>query len=285
MVDTPTPTPKPDDDIVLWIVIAFCLVVPVALSLVTAFSDRWFPPMLLSMLLGIAVAALTYRYLGGSAGSEFSLGLLKVAGSAALLLGTVWLANTGLATQLDVDNAPNKLKAAYRDRDTALAQEKISDQQISVLQAKLQENQRVAGDDLAQSVEKMRPDSPGADKLLDLARRGRGPWGQVVRTVSLHVSVINLPAGQFQSCDDLDLDTRTVVFARTQGELAKVDGKQTGAIEAAFCQLPRKFDVQIGCADGHALFPDKITGCTPKGEALWRSSREYLPIDADVHAN
>jgi hypothetical protein len=68
------------DDHVLWIVIGFCLLVPVILVTVWQFTGKFYPPMLLSILLGIAVAALTYRYLGGSQGSVFSIGALKIVG-------------------------------------------------------------------------------------------------------------------------------------------------------------------------------------------------------------
>ncbi len=58
------------------------------------------PPIVVAVLLGSAVAALVYRFLGGiSTKDSFSLGAIKLGGSMAALISCAWFINSELTTQ------------------------------------------------------------------------------------------------------------------------------------------------------------------------------------------
>lgn len=291
-----------NDDVVLWIVIAFCLLTSVGLVSVWTFLGHWYPPMLIAMLLGIAVAALTYRYLGGTGGSVFTIGLLKVAGSAALLLGTVWFANQGLSTQMQADDVHNELRKIMLERNS-LADEKLKlEQQVASLKTsstnqalyskeQLEAAQNVANSATVTAILRIRPGTPLAKELIDMARRQRGPFSKSLGTTPLNVTVIGLStAGRFNACDDKDFDGKMLVLAHlpaegSDGEVTTVSGRQVGVIQTAVCLQPnRKFDLQMGCADGRVLFPDDIAGCEADGAVKWRvpHGKRAFPVSVEV---
>lgn len=86
-------------------VIIIIIVVTLILALIS--TMLWFidepilvPPPIISIFLGIAVAALLYRFLGGVADASFRLGALRVGGAAAILIFVAWWANDKLAEYL-----------------------------------------------------------------------------------------------------------------------------------------------------------------------------------------
>lgn len=266
------------DDVVLWIVIGFCLLTPVIMTTLWAFADLFYPPMLISVLLGIAIAALSYRYLGGTAGSEFSVGVLKVAGSAALLLGTAYLTNDGLTKQMDKENSANKLSAAI-EKQTKVIQEKEE------LERKLEENQRQlemtkkrSTEILISEIEKLKPKSLLGEQLVELARKRKGPFVEVTKSMNVAVTVVGYikDKGKFNACNDFEFAGEHIRFARfcqmkNEEEIKSLVARQAGTIGSSICQkVPRKFDVQISCQDGFDLFPDYITGCETEGSVKWR---------------
>jgi hypothetical protein len=58
------------------------------------------PPIVGALLLATGVAALIYRFLGGIADSTFTVGALKLTGTAAFLVGMTWYLNGQLESQL-----------------------------------------------------------------------------------------------------------------------------------------------------------------------------------------
>ena len=78
-------------------VIVGCLALGVAL--VVFVKDV--PALAISVVLACAVASLLYGILGGVSAAGFDLGPLKMGGSAAVLLGSVWLFNQALGPQLE----------------------------------------------------------------------------------------------------------------------------------------------------------------------------------------
>ncbi len=265
------------DDRVLWIVIGFCLVVPVILVTVWQFTGIYYPPMLLSILLGIAVAALTYRYLGGSQGSVFSVGALKIVGSAALLIGTAYLANSGLTRQMDINDSVNRLRVAEK-RTSALASDnkKIGSElqkAINDLESERTKNCQI----IIGEIEKLTPDTMLGGQLAIMARKRLGPFSEIARELQVRISVAGVKnQGNFNACNDLKLKGERVRFMRDAGEQSPsqqdpVDGRQTGHISMDQCsKSDRKFDIQISCADGWKLFPEHISGCDDTGAVRWK---------------
>jgi len=281
------------DDVVMWIVIGFCLVAPVVLTTFWAFGGHWYPPMLLSLLLGIAVAALTYRYLGGTTGSEFSVGVLKVAGSAALLLGTTYVANVGLSTQMDADNSPNKLVQAGLDLKAVTDERDKYAHDLQTEKEELQDVQRQSVDQTIAAVAKLAPGSDLGRELVEMAKSKRGPFSEIVTTMSIRVTIVGYvkDQGNFNVCPDLGIDADAQIrFTRDyqdkNGELVQpVLAKESGTIEAAVCsKSPRRFDVQISCLAGAILFPDQIGGCGRDGSVLWKvpNGDRVFPISLEV---
>lgn len=63
------------------------------------------PALILSVLLGISVTALLYGVIGGVSDAGFSFGPLKMGGSAAVLLGSIWMFNYYLEAQLQFNRS------------------------------------------------------------------------------------------------------------------------------------------------------------------------------------
>jgi hypothetical protein len=289
----PAEQARPDDDKVLWIVIAFCLLVPVGLATLWALSGYWYPPMILAMLLGIAVAALTYRYLGGSAKSEFKVGLLKLTGSAALLIGTAWFANEGLSKQMETENLPKKLKAVNAALDAASSERDKLKIRVGEQEATIAGLRSKGDDDLLKTVEAVPPGEKTAQALIVMAKEQRGPFSRTM-AMTLRVTVIgSLPRGRFFACDDRKLRGATLTLtskaAAQDGQYPSVTGAQAGSIQVSVCQQAnRRFDLQMACEDGLLLFPAHIQSCDAKKRAVkWRKPNGERDFDvlADVVRN
>ncbi len=80
------------------VVIVGCLVTGVWMSM----SERAVPSLTVSVVLACAVASLLYCILGGVGKAGFNLGPIKMGGSAAVLIGSVYLFDMLLEPQLDV---------------------------------------------------------------------------------------------------------------------------------------------------------------------------------------
>ncbi len=58
------------------------------------------PPVVMAIFLGSGIAALVFRFLGGTAGTTMAMGTLKLSGSIAVLLGSAYYINQQLEKQL-----------------------------------------------------------------------------------------------------------------------------------------------------------------------------------------
>lgn len=268
------------DDIVLWIVIAVCLTTPIGLCALWALQGIFFPPMLLSVLLGTAIAALTYRYLGGTIGSQFSVGVLKVAGSAGLLLGMVYLTNEGLSKQMDAENSGNLVKMLRAERDALILENR-----------QLNKSLDQANNNLLPSVEKLTPNTPQGRALLELAMAQKGPWARIVQKMDLQVAVGRYVKDkeQFAACSDMDLASKTIRFVRGVGQAEDLDirsitARFAGQIESAICDQPnRRFSIHLSCQAALELLPDHIQSCSANG-AKWqeKNGERYFTVRAEV---
>ena len=277
----------PSDDSVLLLIIAFCFSVPVILVIVWTVTDTLYPPMLVSILLGIGTAALTYRYLGGTKGSEFQVGALKVAGSAAMLLGTAFFSNWGLTSQMTRDHGPrtvSSLEAKNKELEVEIDKNAT---EIVELKAKLERQTGQSQEALLQSVRNTPPDSFAGRGILDLARKGIGPFSKVKRSLSVNATITEGPKSEtdFHACSDLGLSGEKVRIypanrdSDTTSEIF-IEGKQTGDLRTDQCANPKaSFRVRLSCKMGKALFPDSIVSCAKDGNVGWkdpRSKRNFL---------
>jgi len=92
------------------------IIIAIVLTLLLApfLTFLWFletpiliPPPVIAIFLGIAVSALLYRFLGGVHDASFTVGALKVTGTAAILIGVAWWSNGELKNSLP------KVKSKY----------------------------------------------------------------------------------------------------------------------------------------------------------------------------
>jgi hypothetical protein len=267
------------DDIVLWIVISFCLITPVVLTSLWAYGDKYYPPMLMAVLLGIAVAALTYRYLGGTSSSSFSIGVLKVAGSAALLLGTTYITHQGFSREILPSVPPNRLAIVEKERDDSKNREKDIAGKLEQCKLDLEKAERRSKDILIGEIEKVSPSSDLGQKLADMAARGKGPFAVVIKSLKARATVIKRDKGKFSVCSSLgfaasDQLRLSRTYDKSEEGTLQVAGSPTGIIATAKCdESPRSFDIQIGCKDGSILFPEHILSCGNEGEVGWKYTK------------
>lgn len=274
-----------DDDKVLWIVLTFCIITPVVMVALWAYHDKYFPPMLISVLLGISVAALTYRYLGGTSGAQFSVGALKVAGSAALVFGMTYLTNEKLSLQMSKDNPPNSYQQAMQELS-------VNKREYEDLQSEFESLKKEKESSILDKVKTIDPASETADELIEMYKNREGPFSTLKRMIDVKVTVINIPTNTFNACSELKLANENVQFVKTDpntdGEILKAGASQAGIIEESVCKKKnRRFDIQISCEDGKKLFPEEISGCSNETGVGWKipNGTRVFNISAEVRAS
>ncbi|WP_298772936.1 hypothetical protein [uncultured Shewanella sp.] len=85
-----------EDIVVIIAIVMTLLLAPVLTMLWYLKSPILVPPPIIAIFLGIAVASILYRFLGGVHNASFTIGALKVTGSAAILIFVAWWANEEL---------------------------------------------------------------------------------------------------------------------------------------------------------------------------------------------
>lgn len=296
------------DDLVIIVVMAITLLTPILLVVWWTVEDRLFPPMLISILFGIAIATLTYRYLGGTEKSEFRVGALKLAGSAAMLLGTALLTNHGLSEQMTSELKPNRIselkqqiekmhiqnsvlkseQQEYRSSDA----EKLRrlEAQNSGLKEQMAEKERDAALRIVALVEKLTPESDAGKDILELYRKKVGPFSPRKRFFDTKVRVVDKPRdiNSFFACSDLQLEDENVQLTRMVDESADpltINAQQRGLISDLFCNPEmgaREYSIQLSCEAGKVLFPDHIRDCGQDGRALWTSDKRNFDVRIEV---
>lgn len=278
------------DDLVLLIVLTVCFITPIALTIWWTVEDRLFPPMLISILLGIAVATLTYRYLGGTAGSEIQVGTLKVVGSAAMLLGTALVTNHYLSAQMTDENKPRTVSRLIKEIESLEALKKELLAEKSSLLAKLEILEKDSAIGFIERFSSLNPESFEFKKILEMSEKREGPYREVTRTFETSVTSVIKPKARedFFACDSLKLSQARIRISRTiedgnESNLAAIELKYSGRIDDAQCkQANPKFSIQISCAAGLELFPDHIKKCNPDGSVGWGSSERNFSVTISV---
>ncbi len=296
------------DDVVIIVVMAITLVTPIILVVWWTIEDRLFPPMLISILFGIAIATLTYRYLGGNEKSEFRVGALKLAGSAAMLLGTALLTNYGLSKQMTLELRPNRVSELQAQVDRLRAQQSSLEntqkndrsadaEKLSRMEAenrglteRLEAKEGEMDGRLVALVAKLSPGSQAGEKILDLYKKREGPFASIKRFFDTTIRVVDKPrdANAFFACSDLQLAGEDIQLTRLvdgSSDSVAINAKQQGVISDLFCNPmagTRAYSIQISCEGGKALFPDHISGCSQDGGALWVSDKRNFDVRIEV---
>jgi hypothetical protein len=221
-----------------------------------------FPSVIVAVLLGIAVATISYAFLGGVEGSGFKFAAGKLAGAAAVIAAVYFL----IAGPLDKNmNTVKDISEGKR------AIEKFAPVQGALTDA--QRNLKLCNSGLeianTRSVEACLVavrDSDAADDLgtgiLDIYKDGAGPFKRVVSRgrfkARFHKDV---PDGTFWYCSSKnpELAKKNLLFEyvsqpsdpATQWELKA--GDDIGHGRCSSTNPPLEFDVQLGCDAAKAL--------------------------------
>ena len=264
------------------IVICVTVVLSLALALFFAYSlverHAGYPPTLISVFLGLCVAALTYRFLGGTDGTEFSVGLLKLGGSAALLIGTTWFLSERIKAELNIlatsagyRQQIEQLTSDLAERGTEVAKR---DAQIQVLQAQIDKMPQQAVAANIALIRKMAPNDPLVTAIRRMVDAQEKPFSQTLRDMSARVALVAMPgdAALYNICPaafeelyrGFDANTN-ILFSRSvgdDGDNVSMALDRRGRIGNDICDNPaRDFDVQIGCGAAKKLFPETVKSC------------------------
>jgi hypothetical protein len=267
------------DDIVICVTVVLSLLIALFLAVALVQYKFGYPPTLITLFLGIAIAALTYRFLGGAEGTQFSVGLLKLGGSAALLLGTTFLVGSAIDKELDILNNSE----AYRARIGAL-QKQLNDSraennnlagQVNDLNGRLSSAGSSQVAYTLEQLKKLTPNDPLVRNIKALVAAKEPPFGDTLRSLALRVAVVQIPgdAAQYNICRDTfarlyegeQAPNTNIILARSvgnDGEPVSLRLDRRGYIGEDVCsRADRNFDVQIGCSTANALFADMISNC------------------------
>lgn len=277
------------DDIVICLIIPICLGISLFLAYALVERQQEYPPTLIAVFLGIGVAALTYRFLGGAADTEFKIGLLKLGGAAALLVGVTWFIGSAIRSEQGMFETRKEFSeeiAQLEASNTTLRSEnnKLIAQRLDE-RTKASDIKRQGDDYVLDQVKARRGDDPLISKLRRMVLSETGPFRSTIRELPAKI-VLSASVDEFRYniCEDKfedlykDLTVNPVVsFARAQGDdgdVVRIRLTRQGLIDQGACSRPnRDFDVQLSCAAGLKLFPDMILSCsgqTPvlKGESV-----------------
>lgn len=270
------------DDIVICVTVALSLVIALFLAYSLVERGANYPPTLISTFLGICVAALTYRFLGGADGNQFSVGLLKLGGSAALLLGTTFFVGERIRSEQNIfenfSSYRQQIGTLKSESDARLGEIEKRDGKIAALEKKLRDAPATETAQTIDDIKKRSPNDPLIQGIKQLVNAQEGPFRQTIRDLQVKVAVVSMPGDQnlYSICGDkfaalyegADVPNPKILASRSVGPDADSVSQileRRGKIGDDVCASPtRDFDIQIGCATAMELFSDKIASC---GEA------------------
>lgn len=270
---------KLTEDWVITIAAAAAFVVAIALTIGAVVWELDLPPTLIATFLAVAIAALTYRFLGGVGGAQFSVGLLKLGGSAAFLVGLIWFVGDRLREEEKLYSSTS----VYRDQIDALeaqlgqAQEnaRVRQSQINELQRKLAAAPTAQGVYTIEEIKKLPPGDPFIKNLKQLVAGQEGPFRPTVRDLVVRIAVIRIGGETplYNICEDtltklnegIQIPETRALLSRSSGETGEplsIIADRNGRIGADVCEAPdRQFDVQINCPIALRLFPEVLATC------------------------
>jgi hypothetical protein len=276
----PAPARSRGETIFMIVLLAATLAASIGFVLATTVGGYGFPSTMVAILMGVFVATLAYTFLGGVRGAVFKLGGFELAGAAAVIMIVVYAVKGPLGS--DMNDA--RLIQTGRDAEARIEQEQartLAERRLKQdALRRVEELEGQAGDTatntVAGLVARIRA-SNGATPLgrgvLDLYRRGVGPFNRAIRMAPLRVRFNNaISPGAFQYCHDRlgDDFAGPVLFqivdtdAGTAAEVTLEGGEDIGQ---GICS-GIAFDAKLGCDAARALFPGAAETCPNAGRVV-----------------
>ncbi len=279
------------DDIVLISFATFCL--GAALFLRLNYDD--IEPTFIAAFLGVAVAAITYRYLGGTESAKFSIAALQLGGSAALLFAVMWWVGDSMTKQhkLIIDSAAARNEIHLRDLRIA-ALEKSTGKGLAESE-RLTRELGASDAKFVTRVAALQPNDPLVDSLRLALRNPTGAGRRLARQEQVRVMNSGAVPGPIAYWICRDSYDRFYPDQARAGEVLRVSGpggdgqpreldlRYTGDIDNKTCGAPdRAFDIQVSCDASMALFPDVVARCDGSRPIFARDSNRVVAATAGV---
>jgi hypothetical protein len=297
------------EDYIILTVIIICLVGPILMLGAWQIYSIYFPPALIAIFLGISVASLLYRFLGGIHDATFAVGALKVTGSAAVLAGIAWWSNMEINKQVEAFSdkkkdstefvaTKQKLKKAEeqiielkKDNSTVLSDKSDLNIKLSKLQDELEQLKNE--EKIIDLVKSLDPEDKISYQLRKVALAKEGAWGDFSKQKQLTVSVVSyLKEGQIAACPEYYGKKIELVSEFTQfNENIRATSPITITVNkyitrAINCSNERDYDLQINCPDAIRIFTNKLLVCTDN-EVKWKieKNKRKLLVSAIILVN
>ncbi|MEW8338781.1 MAG: hypothetical protein AB2708_02955 [Candidatus Thiodiazotropha taylori] len=284
-----------EDYLVLAIIIS-CTLGPVSVLFIAKLYQVFIPSAFYAVFLGIAVASMLYRFLGGIHDATFAIGALKVTGSAAVLLGMAWWLNDVLEIQIAKFNRyenhfqvlekkileNKKLEASVTDLNNKL---NIANMKVISLEARLDKEIKIP--EIVKLIKTLDPEDNISREIRNIALSKIGPWSPVSSTRTMMVSVAGyLHEGEIASCPEYFDKTIEVVseyvyageFIRSSSAIILKVNKYIS--RANDCSARRDFQLQFNCQDAVKVFTSKVLECSEENIPKWKVEDRKLPISA-----
>lgn len=253
------------DDVVIVSFAAFCLGAALFLGLRSPPVE----PTFIGVFMGVAVAAITYRYLGGTDGAQFSIAALKLGGSAALLLAVTWWVGSQMAKERAALEQSNLTAKIATDQENVRLQKQLNAARSEVVT--LTADQQRRDDAFLRRVASLDPGDQLVKELKAALSDPTGPGADVSRPRDLRIKNTGSlqAAGSYWICPDVYRALKPDSWGKDRklrlvgpGEGKQIDVKYDGLLDATGCEKPdRQFDMQISCDASAMIFPDLVTGC------------------------
>lgn len=267
------------DDIMICLALLLGFSTSLLLEIANQSWGTHFPSSLIAFFASISVAALIYRFLGGSGEAQFKMGMLQVTGSAAILFGATWLLGDRINAQSALFSTDAQYRPALESRQKEIAQLRATAADLSDerddLKGRLTELKAGKMSYSLEQVRRMRPDDPFVSGIRRMMANEDPPFRQILRELPALVTINDAMADTnvYRIC----VDTQTRLFSgletenyrlrirRSYGDdMHVVDVTRGGTItpDDHVCSTTgRTFDIQITCADAVKIFPEKIARC------------------------
>jgi len=260
---TPSASPSRFELIFVSSLIVGSLLVSLAFVVLTIVFKYGFPSTFVAILLGVAIGAAVYRFLGGVTGTEFKVGAAKLAGSAALIVIVFYLVDGPLQRNMNDVEAIAVGKTAQADlrieRQRALAErtaKERAEQRVAELEAGATVRQSSTVEGTLAQVKKSTAGDVLGKGVLQIQANRQGPWRRQASNLKARF-LHTVPNGTFRFCHDRrpDLHGKRVEFELVNsqaGTSEKVTLDAGGDIGLGLCQN-LDFDVQLGCDAANEL--------------------------------
>lgn len=291
------------EDYIILTVIVICLVGPILMLGIWQIYSIYFPPALIAIFLGISVASLLYRFLGGVHDATFAIGALKVTGSAAVLVGIAWWTNSQLNQQIEVYNTQkNNFSELSTLRKTLKSkEEKIGNLEKQIVQlneekeSQLKNNNELtmqieglkSGNTISSFIENLGPEEKLSKELRSIQFDKKGPWSPFSKSIPMKVSVVDyLEKGEVASCREYINKKLEIVSEYTNhGQVIRSRLPVTLEVNkyisrADDCSKNLKYQLHISCPDALEIFTKKILECGENNIVKWIVPAQFLPINA-----